>query len=63
MLSAQNLAEKVGLHALDVAKGLIDRGIHPPTMYFPLIVPEALMVEPTESESKDTLDIFIQAMR
>jgi len=51
-----------GVTALDIAKRLIDFGIHPPTMYFPLIVEEALMVEPTETESKQTLDYFIQAM-
>lgn len=51
-----------GVHALDIAKALIDRGFHPPTMYFPLTVPEALMVEPTETESKETLDAFIDAM-
>jgi len=53
---------KQGVHALDIAKALIDRGIHPPTMYFPMIVKEALMIEPTECESKETLDIFIEAM-
>ena len=42
--------------AMDIAKMLLDRGIHPPTMYFPLIVPEALMVEPTETEGKEVLD-------
>lgn len=51
-----------GVHAIDLAKGLIDAGYHPPTMYFPLIVKEALMIEPTECESKETLDIFIEAM-
>ena len=51
-----------GASALDIAKRLIDFGIHPPTMYFPLIVKEALMVEPTETESKQTLDDFIQTM-
>lgn len=51
-----------GVHTLDMAKALIDRGIHPPTIYFPLIVPEALMIEPTETESKETIDEFIQAM-
>ncbi len=50
------------LHALDVAKRLIDMNIHPPTIYFPLIVPEAIMVEPTETESKQTLDDFVEAM-
>ena len=54
---------KNGVHALDIAKALIDRGIHPPTIYFPLIVPEALMIEPTETESRDELDNFIAAMR
>ena len=52
-----------GVSALDVAKRLIDFGIHPPTMYFPLIVEEALMIEPTETESKETLDYFIQVMK
>ncbi len=52
-----------GASALDVAKRLIDYGIHPPTMYFPLIVDEALMVEPTETESKETLDSFIAVMK
>jgi len=51
-----------GVHALDIAKALIDRGFHPPTIYFPLIVKEALMIEPTETESKETLDAFIEAM-
>jgi len=51
-----------GVRALDIAKGLIDRGFHPPTMYFPLIVPEAIMIEPTESESKATLDAFAAAV-
>lgn len=51
-----------GVRAFDVAKRLIDYGYHPPTMYFPLVVEEALMVEPTESESKETLDAFIEVM-
>jgi len=51
-----------GVRALNVAKALIDRGFHPPTVYFPLIVPEALMIEPTETESKETLDAFVDAM-
>ena len=53
---------KAGVHALDISKGLLDKGFHPPTMYFPLVVPEALMIEPTETESIETLDLFIQAM-
>ncbi len=51
------------VRTLDIAKRLIDYGFHPPTIYFPLIVPEALMIEPTETESKQTLDRFIAAMR
>jgi glycine dehydrogenase subunit 2 len=51
-----------GISALDIAKSLIDRGFHPPTVYFPLIVKEALMIEPTETESKETIDAFIAAM-
>jgi glycine dehydrogenase subunit 2 len=60
--SARNLGEH-GVKALDVAKGLLERGFYAPTVYFPLIVPEAVMVEPTETESKDTLDAFIDAVR
>jgi len=51
-----------GIHALDISKRLMDFGIHPPTNYFPLIVPEALMIEPTETESKETLDVFADTM-
>ncbi|MBI3014695.1 MAG: aminomethyl-transferring glycine dehydrogenase subunit GcvPB [Candidatus Tectomicrobia bacterium] len=51
------------VHALEIAKRLIDYGFHPPTMYFPLIVKGALMIEPTETESKETLDRFIEAMK
>jgi glycine dehydrogenase subunit 2 len=53
---------KNGVRAMDIAKGLIDAGFHPPTMYFPTIVKEALMIEPTECESKETMDAFIDAM-
>lgn len=56
VLSLESLKEQKGVSALDVAKALIDHGIHPPTMYFPLIVHEALMFEPTETESMATLD-------
>ena len=52
-----------GVHALDIAKGLIDLGFHPPTIYFPLIVKEAMMIEPTETESKAEIDAFIDAMK
>jgi len=54
-------AEGTGARAIDIAKGLLDRGLHPPTVYFPLIVKEALMVEPTETESKETLDAAAEA--
>ncbi len=50
------------IHALDISKRLMDFGFHPPTNYFPLIVPEALMIEPTETETKETLDAFIEVM-
>jgi glycine dehydrogenase subunit 2 len=63
VLSARNLKREHGISALDVAKGLMDRGIHPPTIYFPLVVPEALMIEPTETETKERLDEFVAAMR
>ena len=55
--------KETGVSALDVAKSLIDYGMHPPTMYFPLIVHEALMLEPTETESKDTLDWAAEVFR
>jgi glycine dehydrogenase subunit 2 len=61
VLSASRQA-KNGVRAIDVAKAVIDRGFHPPTVYFPLTVPEAIMIEPTETESKETLDEFISAM-
>jgi glycine dehydrogenase subunit 2 len=57
------IPEAPDVHALDIAKRLIDYGFHPPTNYFPLIVPEALMIEPTETESKETLDVFATALR
>jgi glycine dehydrogenase subunit 2 len=62
VLSARTLKREHGITALDVAKRLMDYGFHPPTIYFPLIVPEALMVEPTETEAKETLDAFCDAM-
>lgn len=63
VISCEKLKEETGVSALDVAKALLDRGIHPPTMYFPLIVHEALMVEPTETETKETLDEAIAIFR
>ncbi|MEG2858920.1 MAG: aminomethyl-transferring glycine dehydrogenase subunit GcvPB [Clostridia bacterium] len=62
VLTLEKLKQETGVSALDVAKGLLDKGIHPPTMYFPLIVHEALMFEPTETESMETLDEVAQIM-
>jgi glycine dehydrogenase subunit 2 len=62
VVSARNLKRENGVTALDVAKRLMDHGFHPPTIYFPLIVPEALMIEPTETETRETLDAFCEAM-
>jgi glycine dehydrogenase subunit 2 len=62
VLSARKLKREHAISALDVAKRLMDFDFHPPTVYFPLIVPEALMIEPTETEAKDTLDEFCDAM-
>lgn len=59
----QGAIEGTGVRALDVSKRLLDYGFHPPTNYFPLIVPEALMIEPTETEAKPTLDAFVAAMQ
>jgi len=63
VLSARTLKREHGISATDVAKRLMDYGFHPPTIYFPLVVPEALMIEPTETEAKETLDAFAEAMR
>jgi glycine dehydrogenase subunit 2 len=62
VVSARRLKREHGVTALDVAKRLMDYGFHPPTIYFPLIVPEALMIEPTETEARETLDAFCDAM-
>ncbi|HXH28444.1 MAG TPA: aminomethyl-transferring glycine dehydrogenase subunit GcvPB, partial [Candidatus Polarisedimenticolia bacterium] len=62
VFSDQHL-EETGVHTLDIAKRLMDYGFHPPTIYFPLIVRGALMIEPTESETRDELDAFVEAMR
>ncbi len=62
VLSARRLKREHGVTALDVAKRLMDYGFHPPTIYFPLVVQEALMIEPTETEAKETLDAFADAM-
>lgn len=62
VLSGKRQVAESGVHTSDIAKRLIDFGYHPPTIYFPLIVPEAMMIEPTETESKETLDTFCEAM-
>jgi glycine dehydrogenase subunit 2 len=62
VLSARKLKRERAISALDVAKRLMDYRFHPPTIYFPLVVPEALMIEPTETEAKETLDEFADAM-
>jgi glycine dehydrogenase subunit 2 len=62
VVSARQLKRDHSVSALDVAKRLMDFGFHPPTIYFPLVVPEALMIEPTETETKETLDAFADAM-
>lgn len=62
VMSLEELKKQTGVSAMDIAKGLLDHDIHPPTMYFPLIVHEALMIEPTETESKETMDHVIQVL-
>ncbi len=62
ILTAERYKKQFGIRALDISKRLIDYGFHPPTNYFPLIVPECLMIEPTETESKETLDAFCDAL-
>ena len=63
VISLEKLKKETGISAKDISKALLDYGMHPPTMYFPLIVHEALMIEPTETESKETLDFFIETMK
>jgi glycine dehydrogenase subunit 2 len=62
VLAATRLKKERGIRAADVAKRLLDYGYHAPTVYFPLIVDEAIMIEPTETESKETLDRFVEAI-
>jgi glycine dehydrogenase subunit 2 len=62
VFSGERQVKESGVHTSDIAKRLIDYGYHPPTIYFPLIVPEAMMIEPTETESKDSLDAFCDTM-
>src|SRR5437867_8211620 len=60
--SGRALRRERRISAMDIAKRLLDFGYHAPTVYFPLVVPEAIMIEPTETESKETLDAFAQAL-
>jgi glycine dehydrogenase subunit 2 len=63
VLSAKDIKKEYNISAMDIAKRLLDNGYHAPTMYFPLIVEEALMIEPTETESKEEIDSFVEAMK
>jgi len=62
VFSGKRQVKESGVHTTDIAKRLLDYGYHPPTIYFPLIVPEAIMIEPNETESKETLDAFCETM-
>ena len=62
VLSATPMKKDLGIRTLDLAKRLLDHGYHPPTVYFPLLVDEALLIEPTETETKETLDGFAEAL-
>ena len=62
VLSGAPAKKELGIKTLDIAKRLLDFGMHPPTVYFPLLVDEALMVEPTETETRETLDAFAEAI-
>jgi glycine dehydrogenase subunit 2 len=62
VLSGRPAKKQLGVKTLDVAKRLLDFGFHPPTIYFPLLVDEALMVEPTETETRESLDAFCEAI-
>ena len=61
--SMENLKRETGVTASDIAKAMIDKGIHPPTIYFPLTVHEAMMFEPTETETKETLDYIAGSLK
>ncbi|MBI5437780.1 MAG: aminomethyl-transferring glycine dehydrogenase subunit GcvPB [Nitrosomonadales bacterium] len=63
IVSMKPLKDATGISAMGVAKRLLDKGFHPPTTYFPMLVPECLLIEPTETESKETLDAFVNAMK
>ena len=62
VLSGAPMKRELGISTLDLAKRLLDHGFHPPTVYFPLLVDEALLIEPTETETRETLDAFAEAI-
>jgi glycine dehydrogenase subunit 2 len=62
VLSGAPMKRELGIRTLDLAKRLLDHGFHPPTVYFPLLVDEALLIEPTETETRETLDAFAEAI-
>jgi glycine dehydrogenase subunit 2 len=63
VLSGAPMKRELGIRTLDLAKRLLDHGVHPPTVYFPLLVEEALLIEPTETETKETLDHFAETIK
>jgi glycine dehydrogenase subunit 2 len=63
VLSGAPMKRELGIRTLDLAKRLLDFGYHPPTVYFPLLVDEALLIEPTETETRETLDAFADAIK
>jgi glycine dehydrogenase subunit 2 len=62
VLTGAPMKKELGIRTLDLAKRLLDHGMHPPTVYFPLVVDEALLIEPTETETRETLDEFVDAI-
>ena len=62
VLSCKKIMNEKKIRAMDIAKRLLDYGLHPPTVYFPLIVKEALMIEPTETETKEEIDHYVQTL-
>ncbi len=63
IVTLRGIKDKTGITAMNLAKRLLDKGFHAPTTYFPMLVPECLLIEPAETESKETMDAFVTAMR
>lgn len=63
IVTMRDIKEKTGVTAMNLAKRLLDKGFHAPTTYFPMLIPECLLIEPAETESKETLDAFVDAMK